>query len=355
MAGEGMTSSSVPDPSGALPLPPQRGAAIRAVPVRHPWRWVLAVILTVLVAMLVHTLVFSQTEQPLQTGSRFGWDIVGQYLFSSTILEGVRVTIELTVVSMAAGVLIGVTVAIMRMSESRMLSSVAWTYVWFFRGTPVLVQIIFWFNIAALYPCLTVGIPFGPSFFTFDVNSILTPFVAGALALSLNEGAYMSEIVRAGLLSVDVGQSEAAKSLGLSRGLTLRRIVLPQAMRMIIPPTGNETTSMLKTTSLVSVIAVVDLTKAAENIASSNYRIIQLLIVASLWYLLMTTILSIGQYYLERHYARGTARNLPATPLQQIGRNLRRLRPQGRPRAEQLLADGTPGAGVEEWNGAPHD
>lgn len=334
------------------PTGPRRGAAIRAVPVRHPWRWVLGAVLLVLIAMLVHTLVFSQTEQPGQTGSRFGWDIVGEYLFSSQILGGVRVTIELTVISMIAGVLIGVIMAVMRMSQSRLLSSVAWAYVWFFRGTPVLVQIIFWFNIGALYPNLSLGIPFGPSFATFEINSILTPFVAGALALSLNEGAYMSEIVRAGILAVDEGQTEAASSLGISRAATLRRIVLPQAMRLIIPPTGNETTSMLKTSSLVSVIAVVDLTKAAENIASSNYRIIQLLIVASLWYLLMTTILSIGQYYLERHYARGSSRRVPDTPWQQLQRNLRHLRPQGRPSADQLLADRQLEIGKDEQSGA---
>lgn len=343
------------DSDHAVARASQRRPPIRAVPVRHPWRWLLAAILAVLVAMLVHTLVFSTTEQPGQTGSRFGWDIVGEYLFSSQILHGAQVTIELTVISMLAGVLIGVIVAVMRMSQSRLLSSVAWTFVWFFRGTPVLVQIIFWFNIAALYPNLSIGIPFGPSFATFDINSILTPFVAGALALSLNEGAYMSEIVRAGILSISGGQSEAASALGMTRGATLRRIILPQAMRLIIPPTGNETTSMLKTTSLVSVIAVVDLTKAAENIASSNYRIIQLLIVASIWYLVMTTVLSIGQYYLERHFARGSARNLPATPLQQLGRNLRHLRPQGRPRAEQLLADQRPELTAAEPTGAPHD
>lgn len=165
----------------------------------------------------------------------------------------------------------------------------------------------------------------------------------------------MSEIVRAGILAIDEGQTEAAVSLGISRPATLRRIVLPQAMRLIIPTTGNETTSMLKTSSLVSVIAVVDLTKAAENIASSNYRIIQLLIVASLWYLLMTTILSIGQYYLERHYARGSSRNLPTSPLQHLGRNLRHLRPQGRPRAEQLLADQQVEVVTEDRTGAPRD
>lgn len=350
---EPMTAEDAPERTGSPSGSPQRGPAIRAVPVRHPWRWVLAAILAVLVAMLVHTLVFSQTEQPNQTGSRYGWDIVGQYLFSSKIIGGAVVTVELTVVAMLAGLVIGVTMAVMRMSKSRLLSSVAWAYIWFFRGTPVLVQLIFWFNIAALYPQLSLGIPFGPSFVTLDINSILTPFVAGALALSLNEGAYMSEIVRAGLLSVDEGQAEAASALGLSRAATLRRIVLPQAMRLIIPPTGNETISMLKTSSLVSVIAVVDLLKGAQDIANANYRIIQLLIVASIWYLFMTSLLSIGQYYLERHYARGSSRSLPETPLQRLRQDIRHLRPK-RPRPEERPADGGPDASPDVSNGASH-
>jgi len=308
-----------------------RPEAIVAVPVRHPWRWVGGAVLAVLIAMLIHTLVFSQTEQANQTGSRFGWPIVRQYLFAPTVVHGVVLTIELTVFSMLIGVFIGVVLAVMRLSKSRLISSTAWVYIWFFRGTPVLVQILFWFNIQAIYPHLTLGIPFGPTFVTLNMNAILTPFVAGVLALSLNEGAYMAEIVRAGIISVDEGQAEAAHSLGMSRSKSLRLIVLPQAMRLIIPPTGNETISMLKTTSLVSAIAVVELTKATTDIAATNYREIQLLIVASIWYLLMTTILSIGQYYLERHYAKGATRALPATPFQQIRASVLRLRRQPAP------------------------
>ena len=316
--------------SSAKPVP------IKAIPVRHPWRWVGTAVLAVLAAMLINTLVFSQTQQPHQSGSRFGWSIVRQYLFSPEILHGVVITIELTIVSMIAGILIGVLLAVMRLSRSRLISGTAWVYIWFFRGTPVLVQIIFWFNIAALYPTLSLGIPFGPTFTTLNINSILTPFVAGALALSLNEGAYMSEIVRAGIISVDEGQGEAAHSLGMSQGKSLRLIILPQAMRLIIPPTGNETISMLKTTSLVSAVALSDLLKAAENISATNYQIIQLLIVASIWYLAMTTVLSIGQYYLERHYARGSSRSLPLTPFQQLKRNVRHFRPAPHPTAEPV-------------------
>ena len=304
-----------------------RPTLIKAVPPRHPWRWVGVGALIVAVAMLLNTLLFSDTQQPHQSGSRFGWSIVSQYLFTSTVLHGIVLTIELTVVAMAVGVVLGVLLAVMRLSKSPIISSVAWVYVWFFRGTPVFIQILFWFNIQALYPHLTLGIPFGPSFVTLDMNSILTPFVAGAIALSLNEGAYMAEIVRAGIISVDEGQAEAAHSLGMSRSKALRLVVLPQAMRLIIPPTGNETISMLKTTSLVSAIAVVELTKAVEEIAAQNYQTIPLLIVASLWYLAMTTVLSIGQYYLERHYAKGATRALPETPFQKIRSQLFRFRP----------------------------
>jgi len=185
------------------------------------------------------------------------------------------------------------------------VSGAASAYVWFFRGTPLLVQLIFWFNLAALYPTLGFGIPFGPAFVEVDTNSLITPLLAAILGLGLNEGAYMSEIVRAGLLSVDPGQTDAAEALGMRKVQVFRRIVLPQAMRVIIPPTGNETISMLKTTALVSVIAIPDLLFAVQVIYSRNFDVIPLLITASLWYLLVTTVLSIGQYFIERHFKRG--------------------------------------------------
>src|ERR671930_121515 len=201
-------------------------------------------------------------------------------------------------------------------------SGASWLYIWLFRGTPVLVQILLWYNIAALYPRFSIGIPFGPTFAHFTATSIITPFVAGMLGLGLNEGAYMAEIVRAGIISVPEGQTHAAQSLGMTRLQTMRRIVLPQAMRVIVPPTGNETISMLKTTSLVSVIAVSELTYSAQLIYSVNYRTIQLLIVASLWYLIVTTLLTVGQFYIERYFGRGATRDLPETPLQRLRRNL---------------------------------
>jgi polar amino acid transport system permease protein len=254
------------------------------------------------------------------TNDRFGWDIVGQYFFSSRVLHGLVVTLELTVVSMIVGIVLGIVLAVMRLSPNPLVSSASFFYIWLFRGTPVLVQLLFWNFISALYPTIDIGIPFGPSFIHGDANALIGPFTAAVLGLGLNEGAYMAEIVRAGILSVDEGQTDAAHALGMTRLKTLRRIVLPQAMRVIIPPTGNETISMLKTSSLVSVIAYTELLYSVQLIYAQNYRQIPLLIVASLWYLIVTTILSIGQYYLERRFGRGSARSLPETPFQRLRR-----------------------------------
>ncbi len=298
------------------------------VPVRHPWRWMASVGILVLAAMLFNTLVFSHLTRGGTREGRFQWGVVNQYLFDAPIMRGVLVTLELTVIAMAVGVSLGILLAIMRLSANRLLSGAAWLYIWFFRGTPVLVQLTFWYvGISYLYPHLTLGVPFGTALWTFNSTTLITSFVAGALGLSLNEGAYMSEIVRAGIIAVDEGQSEAAASLGMSRSQTLRRIVLPQAMRVIIPPTGNETISMLKTTSLVSAIAVTDLFQATQNVSNANYQVVPLLLVASLWYLFFTSLLTIGQYYVERYYARGASRQLPPTPFQRLTSALRRERP----------------------------
>ena len=292
---------------------------IQAIPVRHPGRWV-AVAILVFVGIALGNSVASN--------SRFQWGIIRHYLFDDRILRGVVVTIELTIAAMAIGIALGVLLAVMRLSPNPIVASVSWVYIWIFRGTPVLVQILLWYNIAALYPRFSLGIPFGPTFAHFSASAVITPFVAGTLALGLNEGAYMAEIVRAGIVSVSEGQTQAAQSLGMTRLLTMRRIVLPQAMRVIIPPTGNETISMLKTTSLVSVIALSppELLYASQLIYSVNYRVIQLLLVACIWYLVLTTIATIGQYYVERHYARGASRELPDTPLQRLRANLLSIR-----------------------------
>jgi polar amino acid transport system permease protein len=252
------------------------------------------------------------------TNPRFNWDLVGQFFFSHQILRGLLLTIELTVIAMVIGILLGIVLAVMRLSPNPLVSGASWSYIWLFRGTPLLVQLLFWNFISAVYPEITFGIPFGPDLIHADANTLITPYVAAILGLGLNEAAYMAEIVRAGILSVEEGQTDAAQALGMTRLKTMRRIVLPQAMRVIIPPTGNETISMLKNTALVSVIAITDLLYSVQLIYSQNFRQIPLLIVASIWYLILTTILSIGQYYLERHYGRGTARELPLTALQRM-------------------------------------
>jgi polar amino acid transport system permease protein len=282
---------------------------IRAVPVRHPGRWVAAALVLILVVALVHS---------AATNSRFQWSVVGDYLFTTQVLNGLVLTLELTAVSMGIGIILGVVLALMRLSPNPVLRSTSWFYIWLLRGTPVLVQILFWNFIAAVYPSIDLGIPFGPSFVHLDANTLITPFVAAMLALGLNEGAYMSEIVRAGIISVDEGQYDASHALGMTRMQTMRRIVLPQAMRVIIPPTGNETISMLKTTSLVAFVALNDLLYVVTLIYSRTYQQVPLLIVASIWYLVATSVLSVGQYYIERYYGRGSTREQAPTLLQRI-------------------------------------
>ncbi|MDQ1494917.1 MAG: polar amino acid transport system permease protein [Actinomycetota bacterium] len=291
----------------------ERPADIRAVPARHPGRWVASVVVLVLLAMLAHLLV---------TNKNLGWSVVRHYLFNPIVRRGVVTTIELTILAMVIGVFLGIVLAVMRLSKNPVTSWVSWVYIWFFRGTPVLVQIIFWFNINLLIKSFALGVPFGPHFVSWKVNDVITPFVAAVLALGLNEAAYMAEIVRAGLLSVDEGQTEAAHALGMTRLGTLIRIVLPQAMRVIIPPTGNETISMLKTSSLAYTISVLELLRATQSIAARNLETIPLLLVASIWYIVMTSVLTGGQFYVERYFARGASRTMPKTPLQKIRANL---------------------------------
>jgi polar amino acid transport system permease protein len=248
------------------------------------------------------------------TNDRFRWGVVGDYLFSAPILDGVRLTLMLTVVAQALGIAVGIALAIMRLSPNPVLSRCAWVYIWFFRGTPLLVQLIFWYNLSALYPSISFGIPFGPTFFSGNANDLITPFAVAILGLGLNEGAYTAEIVRGGIAAIDRGQSEAAKALGVPPMLTLRRIVLPQAMKVIVPPIGNQTILMLKTTSLVSVLALADLLYAAQAIYARTFQTMPLLIVVSLWYLAITSVLTVGQHYLERHFSPGTTDAGPSMP-----------------------------------------
>ncbi|NKQ59405.1 amino acid ABC transporter permease [Amycolatopsis sp. K13G38] len=291
-------------------------AALQVRRTRHYGRWVGVAVLLVLAAMLVHTLF---------TNPRFQWSVVADYFTTTTIVDGLLRTLWLTAAAMAIGIVLGTVLAVMRLSPNPVFSGFAGAFVWFFRGTPLLVQLIFWFNLSALYPKLSLGIPFGPEFVSGSANQFITVYVAALLGLGLNEGAYMAEIVRAGINSVPPGQREAAEALGMSSRRILFRIVLPQAMRVIIPPTGNQLIGMLKTTSLVSVIALPDLLYSAQMIYSSNFQTIPLLIVASIWYLIVTTILSIGQYFVERRFSRSD--NKPAftfTDLKRIVTNKRR-------------------------------
>ena len=289
--------------------PGTRPGAVKAVPVRHPGRWVAIVIIGVLVAMAVNSVV---------TNSSWDWPFQLENAFSTPVLQGVATTLWLTVVAMLMGVVLGVILAVMRLSPNPVLTGAAWFYIWLFRGTPVYVQLIIWATIGALYKQVSLGIPFGEAFVTFDTRTLIPNVVAALLGLGLNEAAYMAEIVRAGILSVDEGQTEAASALGMSRLLTLRRIVLPQAMRVVVPPTGNETISMLKTTSLVVAVPYYELLFNAQAIGTRTFRPFPMLIMASLWYLALTSVLMIGQYYIERHYAKGSVRSLPLTPVQRL-------------------------------------
>lgn len=242
----------------------------------------------------------------IATNPRFGWPTVVSYLFAPQILQGVLLTLLLTAVSMTAGILLGIVLAIMRVSDNPIFSATSRVYVWFFRGTPLLVQLIFWYNIAALYPVIALGLPFGgTSIVLGSANLLITPLGAALLGLSLNEAAYMAEIIRSGIASVDDGQLDAGRAIGMTRPKLLARVVLPQAMRVVIPPTGNQVISMLKGTSLVSVLAISDLLYSAQTIYALNYEVIPLLLVACVWYLAMTSLLTAVQSRLEEHYGRG--------------------------------------------------
>jgi polar amino acid transport system permease protein len=301
-----------------LPEPTQGSGddPIRAVPVRHPGRWVAAVLIVILAASLIRS---------AATNPNFEWDTVGEYLFSDRILNGVVVTIELTVIAMVVGVVLGVLLAILRLSPNPLVTGAGWLFVWFFRGVPRVALLLFFFAFAALYPEIGLGVPFGgPNVLELNSNELITSFAAAILALGLSEAAYMAEIVRAGLLSVDEGQTDAAHALGMTRMQTLRRIVLPQAMKVIIPPTGNETISMLKDSALVVVIGLApqDLMTTTQDISAKTYEVIALYIVAIIWYLALTSVLSVGQYFIERRFSRGTRRSAHPTALERMRRRL---------------------------------
>ncbi|MFE4371679.1 amino acid ABC transporter permease [Streptomyces sp. NPDC056835] len=309
---DGPRASAPPGIPGTSPLsPPGPDEISRIVPRRHPGRWLSAALALLGLAMIVNSLVRNE---------RFQWSVVSQYFTTPAVLDGLLLTLWLTAAVMVLGFLIGTVFAVMRLSVNPVLRTISWGYVWIFRSTPLLVQLLFWFNIGALYPTLGIGIPFGPEFLTFKTVNLFGAGLTALIGLTLHEAAYAAEVVRGGILSVDAGQTEAAAALGLSRRRVLRRIVVPQAMRSIVPTAGNMLIGTLKGTSIVSVLAVQDLLFSVQLIYNRTYQIVPLLMVATIWYIIVTTVLSVGQFYVERHYARGAARELPPTPLQRLRR-----------------------------------
>ncbi|NUQ96819.1 MAG: amino acid ABC transporter permease [Streptomyces sp.] len=294
--------------------PPAGPQAIKAVPVRHYGRYVTAVIAIALLVAIIYA--FGQ--------GKINWHAVPDYFFDDRIMTGVYKTMLLTVLSMLIGIVGGIILAIMRLSKNPVTSSIAWFYIWFFRGTPVLVQLFLWFNLGLVFTYIDLGPVYKQYWSVF-----MTPLLTALLGLGLNEAAYMAEICRAGLLAVDEGQTEAAQALGMSHSRTLRRIVIPQAMRVIVPPTGNEVINMLKTTSLVAAVQYPELFRYAQDIGQNSGAPVEMYFLAAAWYLIMTSVLSVGQYYIERYYARGSSRHLPPTPLQRVKANVLSL---GRPR-----------------------
>ncbi|WP_053093570.1 amino acid ABC transporter permease [Actinobaculum suis] len=289
---------------------------------------VLGVVIAILAAMLVSALVGNEA---------FRWDLVFSYLFDKRILRGVLFTILLTVGAMIIGIILALTMALWRQSTNPLLRGVAWVYIWFFRGTPIYTQLIFWGLLPSLYSTFSLGIPFGPEFITFETSQVFTPLVSALLGLGLNEGAYLAEIIRTGFQSIDPGQREAALALGMTPRTITRRIIFPQAMRIIIPPTGNETISMLKTTSLVVAVPfTLELTFTTTDLGSQTYLPIPFLMVAAIWYLAITSVLMVGQARLERHFGRG--HNPRANAAKAAGAG-------GEPENGAGLASGGPGTG----------
>jgi polar amino acid transport system permease protein len=296
----------------------KRGAAasgpelIKAVPLRRPGRAISALIILVLLGLFIYG---------AATNDAYRWSTYWKYLFDQRFTQGAIVTLELTVIAMAIGVGLGVALAVMRLSPNFVLKGLSWGYLWFFRGTPVYVQLVFWGLITTIYNHIDLGVPFVAQFAHIDVRTAFSAFFFACLGLGLNEAAYMAEIVRAGIGSVDEGQSEAASALGMSWLQTMRRVVLPQAMRVIIPPTGNELISMLKTTSLVVAIPLTtDLYAEANAIGNRTIQPIPLLLVASTWYLAITSVLMLGQFFIERRYARGSSRKMSNRQLRTLAR-----------------------------------
>ncbi|MGW0860167.1 amino acid ABC transporter permease [Streptomyces sp. NPDC002690] len=287
-----------------------RLAAERVLPLRHPWRWVLTAVVVVLVAQFVHGLV----SNPFYQWSRFSY-----WFFRPVILDGLLITLEVAALSAVFGLIGGVILALGRLSPNPVLRSVSWVYIWLLRSVPLIVVLLFLYNFSALYQTLSLGVPFGPAFFEFDESRLATDMTVAVVGLSLNEAAYAAEVVRSGVLSVDQGQHEAASALGLPRGYQFRRIVFPQALRVIVPSYVNQLIGLVKGTSLVFYVSLLDLFGTVQSLGSTySGDIVPLLLVATLWYVILTSVISVIQFYVERHYSRGALRTVPPTPLQKF-------------------------------------
>jgi polar amino acid transport system permease protein len=262
----------------------------------HPGRMVIA---TLALLMVVFVL------QGLVRNNNFQWHVVRYYFFAPSVLDGIRTTISLTVISMAIALVVAVALANMRLAHNAVLRSLAGVYVWFFRSVPLLVLLILGFNFSVIYPTLGLGIPFGHQLFSVSLAHLLTAYWTAALAFGLQQAAYTSETIRASILAVPTGQREAAQALGMTPARSFFRIIFPQAMKIAIPPIGNDTINLLKGTSLVAFIAVPDLLYSVQTIYNRTYQVVPLLMVACLWYMIFVSILSAGQYYLEKKLSRG--------------------------------------------------
>jgi polar amino acid transport system permease protein len=282
---------------------------------RHPWRWVSTLVVLVLLAQVVNG---------FATNEFFEWQKFGYWFSRPVVLQGLLVTLKVTAWSAVFGLLGGIVLALGRLSKNPLLQAVSWVYIWIFRSVPLIVLLLFLFNVSAIVPKFGIGIPFGPTFGAVDASTLLSYEAIAILGLSLNEAAYAAEVVRAGVLSVDQGQVEAANALGLSRIRQFRRIVLPQALRSIVPAYVNQLIGLIKASSLVYYVSLLDIFGVVEQMGSTYPTdIISLLMVATVWYVILTSVLSVVQYYVERYYARGAVRTLPPTPLQRLRRAVR--------------------------------
>ncbi|MFB7243927.1 polar amino acid ABC transporter permease [Streptomyces populi] len=305
-------------PRTGFPAPPEPVAAQRVLPLRRPGRWILTAVVLVLVAQIAHGLV---------TNPFYQWDRFRYWFLRPAVLDGLLITLEVALYSALLGLLGGILLALARLSPSPVLRAVSWVYTWLFRSVPLIVVLLFLYNFSALYQTLSLGVPFGPAFLTFDESRLATDMAVAVVGLSLNEAAYASEVVRGGLLSVDQGQHEAASALGLPKRYRFVRIVFPQALRSIVPNYVNQLIGLIKSTSLVFYVSLLDLFGSVQSMGSTYPGdIVPLLLVATTWYLILTSVVSVVQFHVERYYSRGALRTLPPTPLQKARSGLRDLR-----------------------------